>query len=302
MIYFKNIPWKYIEFAEKEEVFITHPKGVLRLQKLFASNFQLRGKIPRLSAEIIRKDCDGIAIRLCLTHLERLHLVSEYLSISDIESLKIGTDGNKYIILRKQRYDSLWKRNSVMFALIDIIGTKEKLGKTPLSLMKEMTRMQTMLDDFANTHPEIAILSFADSVIIKKTWAYHKERTYNPEIFLETILKLKNLLRIKLKYDSYTIITQGQNFTEAEDILHINGKHVGMLSLGYPFASLFDIDKRVRDLELEEKRDVYMEDIFYRSLVTKEPPLLDISSKKEHIFSSSLIGLSHFIAINTIKF
>jgi hypothetical protein len=297
MRHFKNIPWKYIEFTEKEEVFITHPEGVLRLQKLCATNFRTRGKIPRLSAEIIRKDGAGIAIHLCLTYLERLHLVSEYLSISDIESLKIGTDGNTYIVVKKQRYDSLWKRKSVMFALMDIIGTKGKLEK-PLLLTKEMTKMQNMLDDFASTNPEIAILSFADSLIVKTTWSYYKERTYNPELFLETILTLKNLLRTKLKYDSYAIITQGQNFTEAENILHIKGNHVGMLSLGYPFASLFEIDKRVRDLKPEEKRHIYMEDVFYLSLVTKELPFLDISTKMEHVFSSPLIGLSYFVAIN----
>jgi hypothetical protein len=297
MRYFKNILWKYIEFSKNEEVFITHPKGVLRLQRIFAAKFRLRGRIPRLLATVMRKDRNGIAIQLCLTHLERLHLVSEYLSQSDIESIKIGTDGNKYIVLRKQRYDSLWRRNSVTFGLIDLIGTKKKVEKAPLLLMKEMAKIQNILDRFASKNPEIAILSFADSLIIKTTWSYHKERTYNPELFLKTISQLMNLLKAKINSDSYAIITQGQNFIEAKKILHIKGNHIGMLSIGYPFAALFEIDKRVKVLDSKEKRSMYMEDVFYYSL-TEELPFLDISTKKEHAFASPLIGSSSFIAIN----
>jgi len=296
--FFKSISVDYIDIGPHTEVRIVTPLAIQSLKKVFAGKGSYKN-VHWFLARVLSKDESGLTIYLALTHVRRFHLVSEYISFKDIYSFKIGDDGETYIIIKKRKYDSLWKRHSVYYAFIDLIGAKEIFKQSSNELMKLIKKVQTLIDAFANIHPEIAILSFADSLIVKSTWCYHKKVKYSPESFLKNILKLRTILNQDSRIDSYVIFTQGQNFIESRKIVHINekGNHLGMLSVGPPFASLFGIESVVKGLQYSEKRSLYIERMFYDSLIDKS--FLDISTMKKYPFQCPFLKtLNEFMAVN----
>lgn len=296
--YFNNISVDYLDVSPYSEVRVITPQTIEHLKKTFAGKWTYE-KVSWFLARVLSKDNNGLTIQLALAHVKRLHLVSEHLSFNDIESLKIGRDGETYIVIKKKRYNSLWKKHSVSFAFIDLIGTKEIFKRSSDELMKLLKKVQAKIDAFANIHPTIAILSFADSLIVKTVWSYHKKITYSPENFLNTILQLRSMLRQEVGIDSYVILTQGQNFIESKKLVHVNnrGNHFGMLSVGPPFASLFGIDSIVKELRNSDKRSLYIEKMFYDSLNDKS--LLNSTTMKTHLFDSSFLKTTgEFIAID----
>lgn len=296
--YFKTVSVEYIDVGTDTEVRIATPGAIETLKKIFAGKSSYKN-VSFFYARVLSKDTAGLTIHLALTLVERFHIVSEYLSFKDIFSLKIGTDGETYIVIKKKKYDSLWKRHSVSFAFIDLIGTREIFKQSSAELMKFFKKVQAIIDAFANIHPEIAVLSFADSLIAKSTWCYYKKVKYSPESFLKTILELQTLLKEEIGVGSYMILTQGQNFFESRKIVHINEKrnHLGMLSVGPAFASLFGIEIIVKGLKDSEKKSMYIDEMFYNSLVDKS--FLDLSTMKKHLFQCPFLRTTNeFIAVN----
>lgn len=297
--YFSSISFESIDVGHQTEVRIATPHAIETLKKIFAG----KGSYENVSffyARVLSKDNSGLTIHLALAYVQRLHIISEYLSLQkDIESFKIGDDGETYIVIKKRKYDSLWKKYGVTFAFIDLIGIKEVFKCAPSELMKSFKKVHAILDEFANKNPEFAILSFADSLIVKSTWCYYKKVKYNPKFFLKTLLKLRTILKKEIGIDSYMIFTQGQNFIESRKIVHINkkGNHLEMLSFGPPFASLFGIESILKDLEDSEKKSLYIEKMFYNSLVDKS--FLDMSTMEKHPFQCPFLRTTNeFIAVN----
>jgi len=296
--YFKSVSVEYVDIGPDTEVRIVTPQVIESLRKAFAGKNSYEN-VSFFYGRVLSEDSGGLTIQLALATVNRFHLVSEYLSFKDIDSFKIGYDGETYIVVKKRKYNSLWKRYSVSFAFIDLIGTTEIFKRSSAELMKFLKKVQTKIDAFANLHPEIAILSFADSLIVKSTWCYYKKVKYNPELFFKTLLELRIMLKEKIGIDSYMILTQGQNFIESKEIVHINEKcnHLGMLSVGPPFASLFGIDDTVKKLDDSEKRSLYVEKMFYDSLIDKS--FFDLSTMKKHSFVCLFLRtLNEFIAVN----
>jgi len=107
------------------------------------------------------------------------------------------------------------------------------------------------------------------------------------------------LLKEEIGVGSYMILTQGQNFFESRKIVHINEKrnHLGMLSVGPAFASLFGIEIIVKGLKDSEKKSMYIDEMFYNSLVDKS--FLDLSTMKKHLFQCPFLRTTNeFIAVN----
>jgi len=121
--YFKTVSVEYIDVGTDTEVRIATPGAIETLKKIFAGKSSYKN-VSFFYARVLSKDTAGLTIHLALTLVERFHIVSEYLSFKDIFSLKIGTDGETYIVIKKKKYDSLWKRHNVSFAFIDLIGTR----------------------------------------------------------------------------------------------------------------------------------------------------------------------------------
>jgi len=297
--YFKSVSVEYLDVGNPyAEVRLVTPRVIENLKKIFAGKGPYKD-VSFFIARVLSKDNGGLTIDLALTTAQRFHIVSEYLSFKDIDSFKIGFDAETYIVIKKEKYDSLWKRHSVYFALIDVIGTKEIFKRSSAELWKLFKKVQTLVDAFANAHSGIAIVSFADSLIAKSTWCYYRKVKYDPEFFLKTILELRSMLTQEVGIDSYIILTQGQNFIESRKIVHINkkGNHLGMLSLGPPFASLFEIQNIVERLEHSEKKSLYIEKMFYDSLVDKSS--IDTSTMGKHLFHCPFLKTNNeFIAIN----
>ena len=296
--YFKSVSVEYIDVGPDTEVRIVTPKAIEILKKIFAGKSSYKN-VSFFYARVLSKDTGGLTIHLALTLVQRYHVVSEYLSFNDIVSFKIGTDAETYIVIRKKKYDSLWKRHSVTFAYIDLIGIKEIFKRSSAELMTFFKKVQQIIDTFANNHQDIAILSFADSLIVKSTWCYHNKVKYSPESFLKSILELRSILSRKIGIDSYIILTQGQNFVESEKIVHISemSNHIGMLSVGPPFASLFGIESIVKGLNNSDKKSLYIEKMFYDSLVEKS--FFDMTTLKKHLFQCPFLKTSNeLIAVN----
>jgi hypothetical protein len=152
---FRIIPWDFVEVGE--EVKVVTQQTIQMLKKTFAGELDYRG-IYRFLAKVLSKDDSGLTIHLALAHISRYHLVSEYLSCQDIHSVKIGPDGNTYVVLRKNKYDSLWKRHSVFFAFIDLIDTKSMFKRSSTAVMQLLGKVQSRIDAFAAMHPNILIL------------------------------------------------------------------------------------------------------------------------------------------------
>jgi len=295
---FRNISVDCIDVGPDTEIRIVIPQTIEHLKRTFAGQWSYEN-VSWFLAKVVAKDKTGLSVQLALTYVQRLHLVSEYLSFGDIKSLKIGMDGETYIVIKKKRYDSLWKKHSVSFAYIDLIGTKAIFKRSLDELIELFKKLQAKIDTFANTHPEIAILSFADSLIVKTTWCYHTKKKYNPETFLQNILQLRTILSQEIGVKPYIILAQGQNFIETKEIYHTNAKlnHFGMLSLGPPFASLFGIDNIVKWLRDSDKKSLYIEKMFYDSL--EDRSFLNTTTMKKHPFVCPFLKTTNeFIAVD----
>lgn len=302
MRFFKNISPDYLDIGPHTEVRIATQTTIRQLREIWKeelSEFSY-SRVRFFLAVILANDKKGITIQLVLTHLQRYHLISDFLSHKDIESLKVGRDGETYVVIKQDCYDELWKRYSVSFAYIDFIGTKEIFRQSSSELIKLLERIQSTIDVYANSHPEIAIISFADSLILKTAWSYYKKLSYSPEEFLKNVLDLRNKLHYKYGIGSYVIVTQGHNLVNSGNLLHRNskGNHIGLLSVGPPFASLFGIDSVVKDLSDTDKRSFYLDKLFYDSLNDKS--FLDGSTLKNQLFVCPFLKTTNkFIAINS---
>lgn len=296
--YFRSVSVEDVDVGPDSEVRIVTPQVIKNLREVFAGKASYEN-VSLFYARVLSRDSRGLTIQLALATVNRFHLVAEYLSFKEIDSFKIGSDAETYIVVKKGKYDSLWKRYGVSFAFIDLIGTTEIFKRSSDELMKFLKKVQAIIDGFANLHSEIAILSFADSLIVKSTWCYYKKVKYRPEFFFKTLLELRTMLKEKIGIDSYMIITQGQNFIESKEIVHINEKrnHLGMLSVGPPFASLFVIDDTVKNLDDSKKRALYIEKMFYDSLIDKS--FLNLSTMEKRTFECPFLKtLNEFIAVN----
>jgi hypothetical protein len=281
------------------EVRIVPHQAIELLKKIFDCEWSFYKHLSLFYARVRSKDDCGLTITTALTVAQKLHTVEEYLSLKDIVAVIKGADGETYIVIKKKKYNSLWKEYGVILAFIDLIGSKERFRRSSGELIKLLKKVQHIIDVFADKHQNIVIWSFADSLIVKSTWCYYKKIKYCPESFLKTILELRTTLSQKIGIKSYMIITQGQNYIGSDKIVHINRtcNHFGMLSFGPPFASLFEIDDAVKKLELEQKRSLYIEKKFYYSLNDKS--FFDESTKSERHFRCSFFKTDNeFIAVN----
>ena len=294
-----QISIEHIDKGPETEVRIVPPQAIEILKKIFDGEWSSYKHLSLFYARVRSIDNCGLTIAPALTVAQRLHTVEEYLSLKDIVSVISGDDGETYIVIKKKKYNSLWKEYGVFFAFIDLIGSKERFKRSSGELIKLLKKAQHIIDDFADKHQNIVIWSFADSLIVKSTWCYYKKIKYCPEFFLKTILELRTMISKKIGIKSYIILTQGQNYIGSDKIVHINAthNHFDMLSFGPPFASLFEIDNAIKKLELRQKKSLYIEKTFYNSLDDKS--LFNVSTKNEFPFHCTFFRTDNkFIAVN----
>lgn len=171
--------------------------------------------------------------------------------------------------------EDLHKRPYSAFAMVDAIGVKRALNAGSLTESK-LLRLREALDAIASNHRDVAIFSFADSVLVKSDWtvgAFDNEfsYTYKPEKLLDVVEEIFGAFKTCIGLDSYACITQGFNEYSDGKLVHSSesGHHFSLNSLGLPFAQLMSIDQAVgRAIKsgAHAPYQLYLDSYYYRSL------------------------------------
>lgn len=184
-------------------------------------------------------------------------------------------DEKPHVFVKSGWLDHLHLRSYSVFALIDAIDVKDALKKGLLTREK-LVRLRDQIDAIAEQHPDIAFISFADSLLLKSNWHVGQfdseiEYSYEPEIFVRLISEIQTVYREVLGLDIYAVLTQGSNAYYEDPLLHRSetGNHISLNSLGLPFAQLQSIEKAARAAiknEVHDRAELYMDEKFFRSL------------------------------------
>lgn len=171
--------------------------------------------------------------------------------------------------------EDLHKRTYSAFALVDAIGVKKALNAGDLTEMKLLS-LRGALDGIAESRPEIAIFSFADSVLIKSDWtvgAFDNKLsyTYSPEKLIDIVENVFHAFEEHIGLNCYACITSGFNEYTDGKVIHssLSGNHISLNSLGLPFAQLKNIDEsanRAIKSRVHAPYQLYLDSNYYRSL------------------------------------
>lgn len=184
-------------------------------------------------------------------------------------------DEKPHIFVRSEWLDNLHRRPYSAFALVDAIGVKNALRNGEL-VEGKLLALRSALDDIAARYPDIAIFSFADSVLIKFDWTVGAfdtpvRYTYSPELMIELVGAVSRAFEESLGLNCYCCITQGFNEYSDGQVIHtsLEGRHISLNSLGLPFAQLIGIDEGVRKAIRSGRHaaaELYLDALYYRSL------------------------------------
>lgn len=184
-------------------------------------------------------------------------------------------DEKPRIFVSSEWLENIHRRPYSAFAIVDAIGVKNALRAGELTEPK-LLALRGALDEIAARRPEIAIFSFADSVLIKSDWTVGSfdspvRYTYTAETTIDVVAEVFRAFKVHLGLDSYACVTQGFNEYSDGTIVHASpaGHHVSLNSLGLPFAQLLGIDQAAHRA-IREKRhapyELYLDELFHRSL------------------------------------
>ena len=182
-------------------------------------------------------------------------------------------DEKPHIFVRSDWLTNLYLREHSVFALVDVIGVKAKLERGGIPRSK-LIKLRDMLDGIAAHNPAIAVISFADSLLLKSNWTVGQwdsetTYTYDPEKIIRLLPEIQTVYRDALEMEAYAVIAQGINEYYEDALLHISGNHISLNSLGLPFAQTMAIDNAARKAirrGLHEPAEVYMDQDFFHSL------------------------------------
>ncbi|KFL37876.1 hypothetical protein [Arenimonas donghaensis] len=184
-------------------------------------------------------------------------------------------DEKPRIFVRSEWLDDLHRRPYSAFALVDAIGVKNALRAGNLAESR-LVALRGALDEIAARQTQIAIFSFADSVLIKSHWTVGAfdtpvDYTYTPEMMIDLVEEVFSAFKIHLSLDCYACITQGFNEYSDGAIVHTSpsGHHISLNSLGLPFAQLLSIDHATHQAIRTGRHaaaELYLDQLYYRSL------------------------------------
>ena len=171
--------------------------------------------------------------------------------------------------------NNLYMRSHSVFALIDAINVKKALSDGRMT-RTGLVELRNRLDAIAASCPDVAFISFADSLLLKSNYAvgtYNSEvaYTYDPEGILRQLPAIRMAYKSIFGLDIYAVVTQGINEYHDDGLLHVSsaGNHISLNSLGLPFAQTQAIEQAARRAikdGLHAPADVYLDETFYHSL------------------------------------
>lgn len=188
-------------------------------------------------------------------------------------------------------------RSYSVFALIDAIGVKDALENGKITKEK-LIELRSGIDSIAEKHPDIAFISFADSLLLKSNWTVgHFESsvkyTYKPEVFIRLASEINDLYQATLGLSTYAIVTQGGNEYYDDPLLYISKSknHISLNSLGIPFAQLMEINETVKkaiNTNVHPPAELYLDERYYRSLKCKHE--FDKKAGPSNTYETKMMG------------
>lgn len=171
----------------------------------------------------------------------------------------------------------MFQRVHSVFCLIDAAGVRDAIVGG-LSFRHKLPHLRHAIDRIAAEHPQVAFLSYADSVVMKSNWTtgFFKSNwvKYDPEAILKAFVAVRSAYKSVTGLDVYGVFTQGANEFSEEKLMHVAAteNHVCMNSFGGPFADLKSIEETARRAIREkahEPAELYLDLYFYHSLERK---------------------------------
>lgn len=166
-------------------------------------------------------------------------------------------------------------RQHSVFAIVDADGVKASLASGNITRRKLLS-LRKRIDAIAKRYPEIAFVSFADSLLLKGSWRVGQydskvKYSYVPETFIHVLDEVRKTYAAVLGLGVYAVLAQGTNEYSSDELIHISStqNHVSLNSLGLPFAQLQSIEIAARHAVksgLHQKSELYMDEDFYHSL------------------------------------
>jgi len=207
-------------------------------------------------------------------------------------------DEKPRIFVRDEWLTNIYHRTNSVFAMVDAIGVKAALMAGAVT-DEQLVKLRARIDAIAARHPDVAFVSFADSLLLKANWSVGTydaptATPYEPEGILKILPEVADAYREMLGLEVYSIVTQGRNEFYGNELLHISGSknHVSLNSLGIPFAQLQAIDLRVR-AAIKDKthppHSLYMDDQFFHS-VRWESSRYDKTTEREYAYVPPMSG------------
>jgi hypothetical protein len=211
-------------------------------------------------------------------------------------------DEKPSIFVKSAWLEGMHRRVNCIFGFIDAIGVRGALG-SGLQISERLPALRARLDKIASANPQIAFLSFADSVILKTNWTTGFWKTeklpYNPEQFLHVFGEIRTTFRDVLGLNVFGVFTQGSNEYVDSPVLHISEtqNHVCLNSLGAPFADLLTIEmsaKRALREGTHAAFELYLDETFYHSLHRKLHH--QVLKEREFIYDTAIVKReSHYV-------
>jgi hypothetical protein len=184
-------------------------------------------------------------------------------------------DEKPHIFVKSEWLTDLHLRTNSVFAMVDAIGVKKALTAGAISTA-QLDYLRDRIDHIALRNPDIAFVSFADSLLLKTNWSVgqwdsHVKYTYEPERIIHVLPEIAAAYKDALGLSVYAIVTQGRNEFYRDELMHVSsaGNHISLNSLGLPFAQLQAIEHAARAAIRggdHGPAELYMDDHFFHSL------------------------------------
>lgn len=184
-------------------------------------------------------------------------------------------DIKPHVFVKGSWLTDLHLRHHSVFAIFDAIGVKKALGRGTLS-SGQLQALRNAIDTIANEHTSVALISFADSLLVKTNYQIGQydstiRYSYEPEALLGLFPAISRAYSEVLGLSVYAVVTQGLNVYADGALIHISRdhNHISLNSLGLPFAQLLEMAEAVNVAIHDGSHapaDLYMDESFYHSL------------------------------------
>lgn len=184
-------------------------------------------------------------------------------------------DEKPHIFVKSEWLTGLHLRPYSAFALIDAIGVKNALMAGRLT-GDRLVQLRSRIDEIADTTPDVAFVSFADSLLLKANWfvgQYDSEvnYSYDPERIIKLLPPIAAAYHDVLGMKVYAVLAQGVNEYGDTALIHRSplGSNLSLNSLGLPFAQLLAIDEAARQAIRRGTHgpyELYVDELFFHSI------------------------------------